>query len=239
MLVRTLRKFCLNLQTLNLTTLIIRLTLLKPANSLRWRRAAEHDNASATHAVGVVLGIYAENAARAGRTLDVSALMTSSHLWWERAALLGSQAAVRCVREGPHPDTPPQWLMCTCPALVDQDGSNNTDHTQPCTCPTSGDLPMVRMPLPALPSHARESLQREEAVRRARPMLGATVVAPSTPPMDAARAARCCNPGCESLGTLRCGQCKVARFCSRRCQGVHWPLHNLHCRSPNQEQGRS
>mmetsp|Transcript_418 Transcript_418/g.705 ORF Transcript_418/g.705 Transcript_418/m.705 type:complete len:257 (-) Transcript_418:123-893(-) len=35
--------------------------------------------------------------------------------------------------------------------------------------------------------------------------------------------------GCENDGKMRCGRCKVARYCSRDCQKIAWGGHKLVC----------
>lgn len=41
----------------------------------------------------------------------------------------------------------------------------------------------------------------------------------------------CCYCGTYQLKMSRCGQCKVATYCSRNCQRSHWPLHRSTCAS--------
>ena len=40
----------------------------------------------------------------------------------------------------------------------------------------------------------------------------------------------CHATGCCNLGTLKCGKCKIVRYCSKECQKVHWSTHKLTCK---------
>jgi len=40
----------------------------------------------------------------------------------------------------------------------------------------------------------------------------------------------CSGPGCRRAGVSRCSQCKNAYYCSRDCQGRHWPVHKQNCK---------
>jgi len=35
---------------------------------------------------------------------------------------------------------------------------------------------------------------------------------------------------CGKLGQLKCGKCKVSRYCSKECQGKHWATHKKACK---------
>lgn len=38
------------------------------------------------------------------------------------------------------------------------------------------------------------------------------------------RSSLCCNSGCDSPGTMKCSQCKVALYCSKAHQAEHWKM---------------
>lgn len=41
----------------------------------------------------------------------------------------------------------------------------------------------------------------------------------------------CSNPSCSEPGTLRCGGCKTARYCSLNCQRSQWTAHKAACKA--------
>ena len=41
----------------------------------------------------------------------------------------------------------------------------------------------------------------------------------------------CSNPSCPQPGTLRCGRCKTARYCSQSCQKSQWTAHKAACKA--------
>ena len=40
----------------------------------------------------------------------------------------------------------------------------------------------------------------------------------------------CARYGCDKDGKLRCGRCKIVRYCSRECQRDEWRSHKLICK---------
>ena len=40
----------------------------------------------------------------------------------------------------------------------------------------------------------------------------------------------CARFGCLKEGKMRCGRCKVVRYCSRECQRDEWRSHKLLCK---------
>lgn len=39
----------------------------------------------------------------------------------------------------------------------------------------------------------------------------------------------CLGCGEMAVGLRKCGQCKLAGYCSRECQIAHWPQHKRNC----------
>lgn len=36
-------------------------------------------------------------------------------------------------------------------------------------------------------------------------------------------------------GTLTCSRCRTAKYCNKKCQSEHWPVHKLQCKDSNVE----
>ena len=43
----------------------------------------------------------------------------------------------------------------------------------------------------------------------------------------------CDFPECQNHGTMKCGRCEFARYCSKKCQRAHWKQHKVECQSRN------
>jgi hypothetical protein len=39
----------------------------------------------------------------------------------------------------------------------------------------------------------------------------------------------CSKPGCRHRKLRLCGACRAVRYCSERCQRLHWPEHHREC----------
>lgn len=50
----------------------------------------------------------------------------------------------------------------------------------------------------------------------------------SSPPPPLPRP--CAQCGANDVDTrFKCGRCKIARYCNRKCQQTHWSAHKQHC----------